>query len=149
MREQLPARGEHRAERLARAAKQTANPSSVKALPGKTKVKPGRYIAAQSTGARDEAVEQEAFDDDLFNSPPAQEQVKAIAASNDEEDFAEDFAVEVGEKAAGINTQEQRASHLPAPLTHRPARREKYDKRGRLLQEKQTASPQNQMSLIE
>ncbi|MGI9107351.1 MAG: hypothetical protein ACR2G4_14015 [Pyrinomonadaceae bacterium] len=148
MREQLPARDEHRAERLARAAKQAAKPSLVKAQPAKTKVKPGRYIAAQSTGAQKEAIEQEAFDDDLFSSPPMCEQAEATDASNDGEDFAEDFPVEVGEKAAGGNTQEQHKSRLPAPLTNRTARREKYDKRGRLLKEKPTASPQNQMSLI-
>jgi len=148
MREQLPARAEHRAERLARVVKQAANPSSVKARPAKTKVKPGRYIAAQSTGAQDAAVEQEAFDDDLFDSTGACEQAEATNASNDGEDFAEDFTVGMEEKAAGGNTQEQSAIRLAVPLTHRTGRREKYDKRGRLLKEKQTASPQNQMSLI-
>lgn len=144
MREQLPARAEHRAERLARAAKQTANPSLVKAQPAKTKIKPGRYIATQSTGAQKEAVEPEAFNDDLFSAPPAGEQTGALDDSNDQEDLAS----ESKERAAGSDMPAQGESCLPTARTNPSPRREKYDKHGRLLKEKQAASPQNQMSLI-
>ena len=144
MREQLPARAEHRAERLARAAKGAAHPSSVKGQPAKTKVKPGRYIAAQSTGAQKGTVEPEAFDDDLFSAPPMREQTGALDDSNDQEDFAS----ESKERAAGSDVPAQSESRLPTARTNPPPRREKYDKHGRPLKEKQAASPQNQMSLI-
>ena len=151
LREQLPARSEHREERMARAmqaAQKTQKPTT-KAQPAKTKVKPGRHVAA---GVDDPAtvVEQEAFDDDLFSTALAQgETAQATEEGVEADERADDFSREPQEEVASTKTSEGAAKQSPPPLGQsHEGRKAKSDKHGRALDPKSSSKPQNQMSLI-
>lgn len=146
MREQLPARAEHREERMARAKQtaQTAKQSAAKTQPAKGKVKPGRYVSA-SAQATTAAVEQESFDDGLFSTQPVSETVGDTAG---EAEGAEQFARESQEEAASAKASEGAVKQSTPPRSLARHKAPKYDKHGRALDSKSSSTPKNQMSLI-
>lgn len=152
LREQLPARSEHREERMARArqAAQKAHKPTAKAQPVKTKVKPGRHLAA-GVEAPTTVVEQEAFDDDLFSTALAQgETAEATEEGVEADERADDFSREPQEEVASIKKTSEGAAKQSPPLHSQShaGRKVKSDKHGRALDPKSSSTPQNQMSLI-
>ncbi len=149
LREQLPARSEHREERLAR-AKQAVQKPPAKAQPAKTKVKPGRHLVAAGVGDPATVVEQEAFDDDLFSTALAQgETAEATEEGVETDEGADDFSREPQEEVACTKTSEGAAKQQSPPRGQSHAgRKAKSDKHGRSLDPKSSSTPQNQMSLI-
>jgi hypothetical protein len=152
LREQLPARSEHREERMARAkqAAQKTQKLQTKAQPTKTKIKPGRHLVAAGGGAPDAVVEQGAFDDDLFSTALAQ---RETAEATDEEvetdERADDFSREPQqEEVASTKTSEGTAKQSPPHSQSYAGRKAKTDKHGRSLYPKSSSTPQIQMSLI-
>ena len=148
MREQLPARGEAREERVARAkqaAARTAKSPVTKTQPPKAKVKPGRYVAAAAGAPAANAVEQGSFDDDLFGTQPAAGEV--TGAVGEEPEGTDDFASETQREAAGAKASEGAVKQSVSHRQNHTSQKVKYDKRGRAL-EKSSSTPQNQMSLI-
>ncbi|MGA9998083.1 MAG: hypothetical protein WBP93_21900 [Pyrinomonadaceae bacterium] len=151
LREQLPARSEHREERMARAkqAAQKAQKPTTKAQPARTKVKPGRHLVAAGGGAPDAVVEQGAFDDDLFSTAPAQEETTvATKESVEADERADDFSREPQEEVASTKTSEGAEKQSPPRGQSHAGRKAKSDKHGRALDPKSSSTPQNQMSLI-
>ncbi len=109
LREQLPARSEHREERMARvrqAAQKTQKPTT-NAQPVRTKFKPGRHVAAGG-GPPAAVIEHEAIDDDLFSTALAQgETAEATDQEVETDERADDFSREPQEEeVASTKTSE-------------------------------------------
>lgn len=92
MREEFPAREEHRAERQRR-EKEKKNPKGKSAAQSKSKnlqpkLKPGRYMAAagKASGADTATVEDAPFDD-IFSTAPKQQEAAGTSENKDDEDM--------------------------------------------------------------